>query len=258
MLRSPSSSRRIAGRLLIVAATAAALPLTASHAVEYVIRPEAAAPAVRAVPAAGVVPAAAALGAVQAVAPAEPASAITPSSRHDVTSSGAPAGFDADLTINEDRVTIDGRTKRWEDLTPAERTRVEAAVAKARTALSRAHFDQAKAMRDLANVPDQARIARVQRELADKNAKIAESIERMDAEAAEARASGHEPDRLEAAVRERLQSLQNVDLEAASRSLASIDREKIASQIAEAQESMQRAKAELDRVQAKIDATKRH
>ena len=246
MLRSPSSSRRIAGRLLIIAATAAALPLTASHAVEYVITPATAAPAVRAAPAARMVPAAAALGAVQVAAPAEPAAAVVPSSQHEVISSRDPEGFDGDLNVNEDMVTIDGRTKRWEDLTPAERSRVEAAVAKARTALSRAHFDQAKAMRDLANVPDQAQIASMQRELAEKSAKFAETIQRMDAQAAEARASGREPDRLEAAVRERLQSLQSVDFEAVSRSLASIDREKIASEIADAQESMQRAKAELE------------
>ena len=113
-------------------------------------------------------------------------------------------------------------------------------------------------MRDLADVPDQARIAQMQRELAENRSKIAQSIRRMDAQAAEARSSGREPDRLEAAIRERLQSLQNVDFEAASRSLAGIDREKIASEVAGAQELMNRAKAELDRVQARIDAEQRH
>ncbi len=253
MLRSPSSSRRIAGRLLIIAATAAALPLTASYAVEYVITPATAAPAVPAVPAAPMVPATAtataAAAADQAAAPVQPLSTVAPSPEHEL---------DGDLKIDENSVTLDGRTKRWDELTPAEKARVAAAVAKARTALSSAHSDQAKAMRDLADLPDQARIAQMQRELAENRSKIAQSIRRMDAQAAEARSSGREPDRLEAAIRERLQSLQNVDFEAASRSLAGIDREKIASEVAGAQESMNRAKAELDRVQARIDAEQRH
>jgi len=44
MLRSPSRTRRIAGRLLIAAAAVAALPLTASHAVQYIDVPAPAAP----------------------------------------------------------------------------------------------------------------------------------------------------------------------------------------------------------------------
>ena len=67
-------------------------------------------------------------------------------------------GFDGDLNSTKISVTIDGRTKRWEELTPAEKAECGGSR-KSPDALSSAHFDQAKAMRDLANVPDQARIA---------------------------------------------------------------------------------------------------
>jgi beta-lactamase regulating signal transducer with metallopeptidase domain len=258
MLRSPSRTRRLAGRLLIVTAAAAALPLTASHAITYIDVPAPAAPAAPAVHAtpAPVAVAPVAAAAVQvAAAPTAAARPVAPAGR---TATYVESDNDGDMTINQNFVTIDGKRKRWEDLTPAEFARVKAAVARARTALANTHLDQAKLARDLANVPDPARIAEIQRHLADTRARLAENISRIDAEAAEARASGREPDRLDAAIRERLQAAQSVDLDSAERALASIDRKKLAEQVAEAPRSIARAKAELDRIQARIDADPRH
>jgi beta-lactamase regulating signal transducer with metallopeptidase domain len=266
MLRSPTPTRRAIGRLLILTVAAAAMPLTASRAVEYVITP---APPTPAVAATRVLPPVAAMGATvsqmaepqRATAPTHPAATV-----YDVTASDGQHfavsdnhdHFNGDLTINEDYVTIDGKKKRWEDLTPAERARAREAVAKARTALANSHFDEAKMMRDLAKVPDKARVAEIQRQLAGTRADLAESVGRMQEEAARARAAGRAPDALEAAIAERLQSVQDVDFEAASRALAGIDSKKIAADIAGAQDSMERAKAELERIQARLDADQRH
>jgi hypothetical protein len=234
----------VAGRVIVISAIAVALPLTAGRAVEYVDVPAPANASARAAPMAA---------AVTAVQPSPaPELAARPVGTH------LRSKFDDDMDINEGFVTIDGQRKRWEDLTPAEYARVKAAVAKARTALANTHLDQAKLMRDLANVPDQARIDEMQRQLAGSRASIVESIRRIDAKAAEDRASGREPDRLEAAIRERLQAAEDVDFEAASRALASIDRQKIAAQVAGARESVEKAKAELARIQARIDADQRH
>ena len=244
MLSSPSPTRRVAGRVIVISAIAVALPLTAGRAVEYVDVPAPANAPARAAPMAA---------AVTAVQPSPaPELADRPVGTH------PRSKFEDDMDINEGFVTIDGQRKRWEDLTPAEYARVKAAVAKARTALANTHLDQAKLMRDLANVPDQARIDEMQRQLAGSRASIVESIRRIDAKAAEDRASGREPDRLEAAIRERLQAAQDVDFEAASPALASIDRQKIAAQVAGARESVEKAKAELARIQARIDADQRH
>jgi bla regulator protein blaR1 len=252
MLRSPSRIRRIAGRLLIVTAAAAALPLTASHAVEYIDVPAPAAPA------ADVAPVAAAISA----AAVQPAAGAAPVARSAASLASAAAYDDpdtaGDLSIDRDFVTIDGTRKRWEELTPAEYARVKAAVAKARASLANTHFDQAKVMRDLANVPDRARIAQMQSQLASTRAKLAENISRIDAEAAAARAAGREPDRLQAAIREKLEAARAVDFAAASRALAAIDPKKIAEEVAGAQQSIERAKVELDRMQARIDADQRH
>jgi len=251
MLRSPSRTRRIAGRLLIAAAAVAALPLTASHAVQYIDVP---APAAPVLPAERVASAAT----VVAAAVVKPAAAARPVARPAPERAYADSDVDGDMTINEEYVTIDGVRKRWDDLTPAEFARVKAAVAKARLQLANTHIDQAKLMRDVAHIPDAGRVAELQRHLAQTRASLADNISRIDAEAAQARASGREPDRLQAAIRERLAEAENSDLESASRALANIDRKTIADQVAGAQESVDRAKAQLARIQARIDADPRN
>ena len=250
MLRSPSSTRRNVGRLLIVSAVAVALPLTASRAIAYVDVP---APPARVAPVAAVLPVAAAQAAI--AVPATPAAVAEAR----LVPAAAPVrppsdlDFDRNMSINEDYVTIDGERKRWEDLTPAEKARVREAVAKARTALANTHIDQAKMMRDIANLPDKARLEDMQRDLASTRSRIAESLRKIDADRA-----GGQSDQLEAAIRERLDSLRGVDFEAASRALASIDRKKIEAEVAGAQQSMERAKMQLDRIQARIDADQGH
>lgn len=175
---------------------------------------------------------------------------------HPAVSAGlAPAAstlnVDDNLTISGDLITIDGKTKRWEELTPAEKARVRSAVAKARAALAKTHLDEAKIMRDVASIPDGTEL---QRQLARSQAEISESVRRMDEKAAQVRAAGREPDQLEAAIRATLQSVQAIDLQNAANALANVDRQKIASSVAGAQQSMEKAKAELARLQARMDA----
>jgi hypothetical protein len=197
------------------------------------------------------------LPAAAAALAAQAAAAPAPIVRH--SDNAAPQReFEGDLTINDDMVTIDGKTKRWEDLTPAEKAKVAAAVAKARASLANAHLDEAKMMSDLASIPDKARMDQIQRDVAGTQAKLAESVRRIDEEAAKARAEGRAPDALDAAIREKLQSVQNVDLSEATRALANIDREKIAADVAGAGQAMEKAKAELARMQARIDSDQRH
>lgn len=239
MLRSPSQTRRIAGRVLIATAVIIALPLTAGRAIAYVDVPVA--PAIH-------------LPAAAAVLAAQPVAAPAPLTRQRERGHE----FEGNLTIDEDRVTIDGKTKRWEDLTPSEKGRVAAAVSKARSSLANVHLDQDKLARDLANIPDKARMAEIQREVAGTQAKLAESVRRIDEDAAKARAAGRAPDALDAAIREKLASVQNIDLSEATRALADIDRDKMAADISGAGQAMEKARAELDRIQARIDAEPRH
>jgi len=246
MLRIPTPNRRLAGRLMVVAAIAAALPLTASRAVKYLDLPARTAgqDSAKSAPV-GLVPAVA-LAAAQPQAPDVVQAAARPVPE-------SPR-YEGDISISGDLITIDGRTKRWEDLTSAERARVRAAVATARSALDQTHFDVAKVRESLAAIPSPEQIGEIQRKLARSQASLAESVRKLDEDAAKARAAGRQPDELQNAIRNLLNSVQTVDLQNASRAVANIDREKIAAEVAQAPESIEKAKAELARMQAKIDA----
>jgi bla regulator protein BlaR1 len=251
MLRHPKPARAIAGKVIIVAGIAAALPLTASRAVDYVDVPAAPAP-VQAMPAAFPVSAPVAAAAVVQAAPAQAATPIRRAGPRD-----SDVRIDRNLSINGDMITIDGVTKRWEDLTPAEKVEVRADVEKAQTALANVHIDRAKIMRDIANVPNQAQLDKIQRDLVRSQANVAQTMSRLRAQREELRRAGQDPDRLEATVTEAMKSVQGVDMDAVRRSIAAVDPKKIAQSLDGAEQSMRQARAELDRLQARMDSARR-
>ena len=270
MLRSSNPTRRFAGRLMIVTGITVALPLTASRAVDYVdvpvpvpatpvAAPQALPPEA---PKAGSRAAIESSGARQVGGPADPAAAEPP--LHLALPSAAPeamplpqavAGGIAvaaapeslpraswhdgkdNLAIKGDLVTIDGVTKRWEDLTPDEKARVRDAVAKARASLQNVHIDSDRIARALAAMPDELRMADLQRELARTQLTAMQN-------AGAARRSV-------AAVNWRRVARSVAD---ARRSVAAVDWPRVAQSAAGAQQSVDNAKAELDRIQTRIDA----
>ena len=298
MLRNSNRGRRIAGRLLVVTAIAAALPLTAGRAVHYVDipavpRPVAAPPVTAVVAPVGSAAVVAAKpvtaprpAAVVQASPAAPAAAppappstykLTTDDGKQLTIVGAAAAPSAAYRIvsadgqhyivngappqqfeirgNGETFVIDGKAKKWDELTPKEKEQVRRAVAKATEALAKTHIDQARIAQDVARIPDQARMAELQQVLARTQSRLADSVRRMDEQAARDRAAGRQPDKLEAAIRATLQSsAQAIDLQSMTRALAGIDRQKIVADVANAQASMDAAKAELARLQARIGA----
>jgi bla regulator protein BlaR1 len=293
MLRNPNPNRRMIGSLMVVTVIAGALPLTAGRAVHYVDIPAAPRPVVAPPVAAAVAPlASAAVVAAQPVANApepRPALAATADPRpspskfdvklddgrhlsilatpvtastynvisadgqHFVLNSAAePKQFE--IRGNGETYVIDGQAKRWDELTPNEKIEVRRAVAKASEALARTRVDQARIAQDIARIPNEAQMVQLQQQLARTQTSLAASVRRMDEQAARARAMGRQPDQLEAAIRATLESVQAIDLQVATRALAHVDRQKIAADVANAQASMDAAKAELARVQARIDA----
>jgi hypothetical protein len=63
---------------------------------------------------------------------------------------------------------------------------------------------------------------------------------------------------MKAAIREAMESLRTIDPEQIKRDIGAVDPQRIAAEVAGAQESMRAAKAELDRLQARIDADRQH
>ena len=224
MLSNPTAGRRLTGRMMVLAAIAVALPLTATRAIHYVDVP---AP-LKAKPA---VPAAAALAATVAVT-AQPASIASP------------------VNISDDRVTINGQTKRWQDLTPSDKAEVRRSIAKAREAISRINHDEIQ--REVREAMSEARIDQdeIRRELASARAEVDAAMREIDAHAADIRRSGQDPEAIKATVRASLKAVEAIDVQAITRSaMASVDPSVITAAVAAAEAGLEKAEAELERVE---------
>jgi beta-lactamase regulating signal transducer with metallopeptidase domain len=252
MLSNPKPANSIAGKAIIVAGIAIALPLTASRAVEYVDIPTA--PLGVAHAAAPVLPQAAAAALVQAapVTAAAPATAVSPGARH-----SSQMRFDDDLSIEGDLITIDGQKKRWEELTPGQKTRVRAAVAKARTELANVHIDRDRIMRSVSSIPDKVQMEKIRADVTRAQANVAESMRKLRAQGDELRRAGQDPAPVQAELERAMKSVQAVDVPAIEMSVAAVDPAKIAQSLEGAERSVQEARAELDRLQARMDADRR-
>jgi beta-lactamase regulating signal transducer with metallopeptidase domain len=239
MLRNPDPSRHLAGRLIVAAAIAIALPLTASRAIAYVDvpAPEAKVPAVAAPPAPVAAPAPVS---TPAALPAPAAIPVRPAAPVLAAAALAPPAAQREnesITIRDEMITIDGRTKRWEQLTPAEKARVREGVAKARAGLAKAHLGRDRALREVGDAMAKVRLHRDELgRLAETNARIAETMRRLD----------------DPRIRAALESARAIDVAAIQRSIAAIDEQKIAASLAKADEAMRSAEAELDRLEVRM------
>jgi hypothetical protein len=76
----------------------------------------------------------------------------------------------------------------------------------------------------------------------------------IDANAANIRRSGQDPEAIKAQVRASLKSVEAIDVEAIARkAMASVDPAKIAASVAAAQASVAQAQAEIDRIEVHLD-----
>jgi len=247
MLSNPTPGRRLTGRLMVVLVVAVALPLTATRAINYVDVPlptPAPAPAVSVAPAAAQAPDA---------APAAPATPGTPASATPM----APAAPVAPILpvkspIIDGYVTMtDGNSKKWRDLTPAERAEMRRSIAEARQQLARARIDRQEVSREIRQAMEKARVERddISRDLAKAQAGIAQAMKEIDAHAADIRRSGQDPERLKATIRASLKSVESIDVEAIKRqALASVDSAQIEASVAAAEASIRAAEEQLDRI----------
>ena len=246
MLKSSNPAQRAAGRMLVGVAIAIALPLTASRAIDYVDVPVRA-PAVAPATAAPAHPATR-VGPVRATNPvlvAAPVAAVAS------TVPAAPRSRE-EMSISEDRVTIDGVTKRFDELTPAEKSRVRDAVARARAGLAKAHVDRARVGAEAYGAVRRIDANQLARDVARARANADRALQRLEENSAELRRYGHDPERLKAEVRQSMGSVEMIDPTAIRAALAAADPARISATLAGAEEAMRRAQAELDRIDERL------
>lgn len=246
MLDSPTPKRRLAGKLIIVSALAVALPLTATWATRYVDAPAPSAPPTAMLaPLAPLAPTAP-LASASLVAPIAPTPPVPPMPAVRVVPSSNASQPDISF-IGEGQVRINGTTKRWEQLTAAERAQIRRETAKARSELDR---QVARLPQELANAQKEAdrfRSGDFKREMVDARASMRQALAELDAQAAVIRASGQDPEKLKADVRASLREVEAMDIDKMVReALASVNPNKMAADLREAQASLARVEARLD------------
>ena len=262
MTESRSTGRRT-GLLLVGGALLTALPLTATSAVHYV---DVVAPAPARAASAQIVPqlvispaqgpAKLAMNVVPSLVMAsapEPASAATKLAALAPATAAAPAPRadvrlkDSDLSIDEDSVWIDGKRKKWEELTPQELKRVRAETIEARKNINEQIAKLPEEMADLERTRAMFQNGDFQRQMVDAREGVQKALAEMDEQAKILRATGQDPEKLKRDLRKTLDELQQTNIDKTVReSLQSIDPEKLRTDI------MNGAK-ELDRIEAKLN-----
>jgi beta-lactamase regulating signal transducer with metallopeptidase domain len=235
MLTNPTSGRRLAGRLTVLAAVAIALPLTATRAIEYV---DTALPAEPAIVAASVAVPAEQIAQVAPATPAKPARI---------------AELEPVRIIHADKgtVVINGQTKQWSELTPSEKAEIHKSIAEARRGLAEHRIDRAELQREIQEALKDAQVDQqdMQRDLAEARADIARAVAEIDARSVEIRRAGVNPEQIKASVRASLKGIEHIDVVAIRRNaLASIDHAQIEASVEAAEAAIHEAEAELDRI----------
>jgi len=245
MLTTATSSRRTAGKVLIAAATVAALPLTASWATIYV---DVAKPAKTAAP---VTPVAAAASAVGVQAAATPAAQVAPADAElpvpDLN--GVKLGKDDVSFFDDDTVLIDGKRKRLEWLSPAERAKLRASLVKAQRDLAKERAELPQQLADIKEQTDRINSGEMKRELVQAREEMRRAMVELDAQAPVLRAAGQDVAKLKAELAKGLREAEAVDVDGeVRRALAEANPDKIKAELQSAEQQMARIRTKLDQL----------
>ena len=150
---------------------------------------------------------------------------------------------------HDDTVTINGVTKRWEDLTPQERTKIRADIDGARRDLQRemARLPQelAKAQREMAKF----RNGDFRREMAQAREELRREMHEIDRNARDLKLHGVDVDELKSDLEESLAEIEQMDIDKIVReALASVDMAKIRADMSGAGKSLDDIDERLDQL----------
>lgn len=269
MVTRESNGRRVAGKVLVVGALVVVLPLTATKAINYIDVP--AAPEAPSAPAAltpAIAPAAPGtpLAPTLASAPLAPQAPSAPAAALAPHAPGVPhvphlpaiapkppkvpvAPAVASYFQGGGNVTIKGKNKNWDDLTPEERREVRAALAEAREDIRKARAEHAQAMAEARKEMHFDR-EKVRRELAKGRAEIAKALADVERDEAKLRAEGKDPEQVKMALRHAQKAMQEIDVEKiVADAMASVDWSQIEGSIAQAERKIADQERELDRLE---------
>ncbi len=246
MLTRPTTARRFAGRALVVLAAAAALPLTASRATDYVDVPAPASPV------------AASVAAAPAAAPAAPVHSAAAAAQAPAAQSGelpypdlgsVTLGRNDVAFMGDDTVLINGKRKRLDQLTGAERSRLRSEILKSKPDLARERAELPERLAEARRELERARSGELRREHLQDIADMQDDLAEIASRAAEMRAEGDDPAKRKAEILRDLQEAQAIDIDAEiAEALRESDPAKIAAELRAAEQQMERLLARLDQL----------
>jgi bla regulator protein BlaR1 len=258
MLTSPSTGRQVTGKSLIVLTAAAALPFTASWATHYVDVPDVAPlasamgqqPAATPMPPASAALSPAATMAAAQASPAAPVSSVRENGDGTVTlAGGVKLGKGSTAFFANDDVLINGKAKRLEQLTPAERSQLRATILRSQRELVRERAELPQELAELRRDADRARSGALKRELLRDLEDLRRDLAEVEAEADELRANGEDPEKLKAEIRESLREVEAIDIDKEVRdALAEADPNKVIAELRAEEEQMARMLARLEQL----------
>jgi len=257
MTQLPNNHARRIGFLFIGASLAAGLPLTATRAVHYVDKVR---PAVMAsvLPAAAPVIPAAAVAAAQAPAaassvPAEVAETAMENPDGTVTvAHGVTIDRGSVAYMSDDRIIINGKIKRLEELTAAERATLRTNVARSLKDVQRERAELPARLAEAKRELDRIKSGDFERELKENLTDLKRDLAEIDKNAAQLRAAGEDPEKLKADLQRDLREAEAVDVAKDIReAMVEFNPDQIVAEVREAEEQMVRLTAKLNQLDGK-------
>ena len=250
MLTRPTSTRRNAGKALIALAATVALPLTASWATRYVDIAQPASP-VPATKAAAPMSIAALTPASLMAAPAVAAAPVAAPRENKDGSVTLPGGMKLDKGSSaffaNDNVLLNGKVKRLDQLTPAERSRLRAIIAESQRDLARERAELPGELADLRREADRARSGEMRKEMLADREDLRRDLAEVDSEVAQLRKNGEDPEKIKAEIRASLREAESIDIEKQIReALEAANPDKIQAELIAAEQQMSRLLSRLD------------
>ena len=164
---------------------------------------------------------------------------------------GSWSGRDVSF-IGTDNVRINGKTKRWEELTAAERAEIRARTSEARRDLDRQLAQLPQQLEQVRRQSERFSNGEFQRQMAEARANMTHALADLDQHAAVLRATGQDPERMKADIRRSLDEVQRTDIDKTVReSLASLDPDRIRRDVEGAAKSLGEIEAKLNQLDAR-------
>ncbi|HEY7005229.1 MAG TPA: M56 family metallopeptidase, partial [Sphingomicrobium sp.] len=242
MLASPSSGRRFTGKALIALTAAAAMPLTASRATQYVDVP--AEVAISHVKLAGTaMPAAAALASATTAAPSGGGSLPYPDL------GGVSLGRNDVAFMADDTILIDGTRKSVDELTPSQRSRLRTTILKSQAEQARERAELPQRLAEAERDANRARSGEMKREHLRDIEDMKRDLAELDSESAELRAEGEDPAKRKAEIVADLREAEATDIDQEIReTLEEANPARIAAELREEEQQMARLLARLNQL----------